>query len=186
MPNTWDISLKKYRYPVDLKSFVYANKFNNFFSMQINGDRDATIKFENNFREKATDDIVAYAEVIYWKLFSQPLVRNGSTFNIIDYLMNNKINAKTLYNRVNEFILEPSRKNLKDLRKTFGITSPVLAVCLTFPAFIDPKNYPMVDKQIARWVNENYGIHSQNCINKLTPFKLNGTSLQDNDFETLY
>jgi hypothetical protein len=54
---------------------------------------------------------------------------------------------------------------------------------LTFPALACPEQIPMIDKQVANWVNLNDSEHSINKSKKLTKFKLNYTSLRENDFD---
>jgi hypothetical protein len=49
---------------------------------------------------------------------------------------------------------------------------------LTFPALAYPEKFPMVDKQIAKWVNLNGANHNININFKLIP-----TSLRENDFD---
>ena len=42
----------------------------------------------------------------------------------------------------------------------------------------------MIDKQVANWVNLNGAEHSINTSNQLNNFKLNYTSLRENDFDS--
>ncbi len=52
-----------------------------------------------------------------------------------------------------------------------------------FPAFHSPDLFPMVDNQTAKWVNANYKKHNLgNAKIWLSPFSMNYTSLQDDDF----
>jgi hypothetical protein len=91
----------------------------------------------------------------------------------------------TLRAAIDNFVLEPNVKNLQAIRKLLGIKTDVLAVALTFPAFLNPEKYPMVDNVVARWINRNYAEHSRNTKNKLTQFvspTYNYTSLRDIDF----
>jgi hypothetical protein len=53
-----------------------------------------------------------------------------------------------------------------------------MAVALTFPAFIDPNHFPMVDMQIAKWQTANYADYNRKRRNALTPSNLQYTSLR--------
>ncbi len=56
-----------------------------------------------------------------------------------------------------------------------------LALASTFPAFVGPEKYPILDSHVVSWVNTNYSKHSEGRENKLTMF--NGTSPPDSDFQ---
>jgi hypothetical protein len=68
------------------------------------------------------------------------------------------------------------------IRNLLGIRTRVLAVPLTLCALADPQRYPMVDNQVAEWVNSNAILHNKNRSNHLTLFNKKYTSLQDDDF----
>lgn len=183
MPNSWMTVLNSYEYPVDLREFNQRNIFPNNFKDKIAGDRKSTHLFEDYFRENAKNNIAVFIEVIYWKLYSQSRIKDKTTGRIADYLTAKNIKPSALYNEVLAFTSAPSIFNLSRIRNSLGIATNVIAVALTFPAFMDPINLPMVDNQVARWVNMNYKVHNIGKTNKLTPFIMNYTSLRDNDFE---
>jgi hypothetical protein len=100
-------------------------------------------------------------------------------------VLREKINSESLYNAINRFTNTPDIQNLKRIRSLLGLKTPVLAVSLTFPAFFSPETYPMIDRNVARWVNSNLDEHNRNRQNRLSPFvseQHGRTSLQDVDF----
>ena len=183
MPSSWISVLNSYDYSVDLSDFTDRNRFPNYFALRVLGDRSSTIQFENYFRENAKNNIAVFLEVIYWKLYSQPRIRNKTTSRIADHFINCKIDPTHFYDQVLEFTKTLSKYSLAQIRASLGFATDVIAVALTFPAFIDPKNLPMVDNQVAKWVNINYQRHNIGKKHRLTPFNMNYTSLRDNDFE---
>lgn len=183
MPSSWQRALNAYRYAVDLRAFERASQFPGFFQWNIRGDRASTIEFEDYFRSTAPSSLEAYFEVIFWKLYSQPLVCQRTTCRILDNVVRRKTTPLQLWTAVQAFVVRPALAQLQVLRDHLGIRSPVLAVALTFPAFCRPDLFPVVDRQISRWVNSNNRSHS--CTNaKLSSFKMTKETLQDEDFES--
>jgi len=180
--NSWMEALDRYSYFVDLSDYEERIRFPDYFSRVIGGDRRSTIEFEDYFRRNAQRSIEVYFEVIFWKLYSQTMIRQKSTSRIINNMLEEEVDPRILYDAIARFITTPNVENLKDFRKLFGIKTNVLAVSLTFPAFLSPQRYPMVDNNVAGWVNENHTKHNRNRHAKLTPFSFGHTSLRDNDF----
>ena len=56
------------------------------------------------------------------------------------------------------YVEQPDRATFRALRSKL-FSEPVVATAATFPAFICPEEFPMVDTQIARWVRENGHLH---------------------------
>jgi hypothetical protein len=54
-----------------------------------------------------------------------------------------------------------------DLRKLFGFQTRVIAIVATFPAFIEPERFPMIDTRIAKWVRNHF--NEQNAADRLGP-----------------
>jgi hypothetical protein len=183
MPDSWTRALNLYCYPVDLGCYQRRHEFPGFFEILIPGDRNSTIAFENHFRESALKNIAAYFEVVFWKLFSQPGRRQRSTDRIVSYVLERNIQPSDLWNAVMNFVENQSISNLRDIREMLGITANVLAIPLTFPALVCPEKIPMIDNQVAKWVNLHGAEHSVNTNNNLTNFILNQTSLRKNDFD---
>lgn len=184
---SWLDALNKYSYPVNLCDYEKAHLYPNHFKKLIIGDRESTIDFENYFRKNAHKSIEVYFEVIFWKLYSQEKIRQRRTTEMILRILRQKTKPQKLYDAIKSFTINPSLSRLKNIRKLLGIKTNVLAVPLTFPAFLNPEKYPMVDNVVARWVNENFIKHNSNRQAKLTPFvspKKGFTSLRDIDFQS--
>ncbi len=181
MPETWLEALRSYSYPVDLSNYDRANQFPGFFE-NIIGCRDSTIGFETYFRERAPNHIEVFFEVVFWKLYSQPHIRNGSTNRIVDFILNHGVTAQLLWGSVQRFLANPNISTLRQIRVLLGLKTKVLAVPLTLCAFAKPEKFPLIDMQVARWVNSNADVHNQNRINQLGMFNMRYTSLKDDDF----
>jgi len=184
MPDTWRNALSRYWYPVNLRTYHRAREFPGFFEHVIQGDRESTISFEDHFRERAPVSIAAYLEVAYWKLYSQPPRRQKGTDRIADAMSQRSIQPQRIWQEIGSFVANPSMTGLEDIRRLIGITSPVLALALTFPALAAPQELPMVDRQVAEWVTNNHVAHNKGRQYSLLPFNMRGTSLQDNDFRS--
>ena len=182
MPNSWMHALNAYSYPVDLTTYEKVTEFPGFFNRTIKGDRNSTIEFENWFRKNAPYHIASFFEVVYWKYYSQPQFRKNSTDRIITYVQKNNITSTQLWEAIQEFVSKQNTENLQIIRNLLGIKTNVLAVALTLPALASPETLPMMDTQVAKWIDRNIIPHNYNRHNKLTTFNLNYTSLRDNDF----
>ena len=154
----WPNALALYRYPADLTKFVDRAHYSGWFTRNIEvGDRAQTIQFEDSFRQNAPHNLEAWFEVVFWKLYSShPHVAKL----IIDRIKRDGISANDLWAACCNFINDPSASRFKTFQKLL-VSSPNIAVCATFPAFIAPDQFPMADSQIAKWVLANHEEHSQ-------------------------
>ncbi|MBU1620319.1 MAG: hypothetical protein KJ556_09345 [Gammaproteobacteria bacterium] len=161
MPNEWKRSLEEYHYDVSLQHYDNANQYPEWFrgSIPIN-DRHNTVSFENHFRQRALTSIEAWLEVVFWKMYSQPNRRNNVTNQVADYFQANRILPQNLFNACDAYIHNDTRDNLNAIRIALGFTSPAIAVAATFPAFLRPDLFPMVDTRIAKWVGQNMDAHN--------------------------
>jgi hypothetical protein len=75
----WVRALRQYKYPVNLALFRVGRSFSDkwFRANLRHGDWQETVQFEARFREFGPKCLEAWYEVVFWKLFSLPLVRNG-------------------------------------------------------------------------------------------------------------
>ncbi len=184
MPDSWTRALSMYCYPVNLRDYVRRHEFPGFFEILIPGDRESTIAFENHFRENAQSNIAAFFEVVFWKLYSQPGRRQRSTDRIVSNVLEDSIQPWKLWDAILQFVENQTIENLRRIREILGIVTDVLAIPLTFPALICPEKLPMIDTQVARWVNFNRIQQSTDTDNTLAEFRLNYTSLRENDFHS--
>lgn len=120
-------------------------------------------------------------KLFFGRFYSQPANRQKVTNRIVDYVLREGISSEKLYDAIRRFVDVPSKSNLRRIRSLLGIRTNMLAVPLTFVAFLNPKKYPMIDNVVARWVNKNFVKHSRNRLVQLTKFNL--ASLRDNDFQ---
>jgi len=183
MPNTWTRALRAYHYPVSLPNYGRAGEFPGFFDRVIAGDRTSTMEFEDHFRAKSNRCIEAYFEVVFWVLCGQSKFFEGSVDRIVDHLLNTGVQAAQLRAVIDHFAIAPTTRNLTALRSLLGITSDVLTVALTFPAFVDPVRFPMVNRQTAKWVTRNLGAHNNGRRNALTAFWHPDRGLHYNNFD---
>jgi len=182
MPNSWTRALGAYSYPVNLRDYERAQEFHGFFDMMIVGDRDSTIAFENHYQETAPYNIAPFFEIVYWKLYSQGGRCQRGTNRIVDSVQKRGITPEQLWDATQRFTESQNINDLKRIRLLLGIKTDVLAVASTLPALVSPKTIPMIDNQVAKWVNRNALSHNVARKNKLSPFRMNYTSLRDNDF----
>jgi len=182
VPETWTKALSDYEYPVRLSDYNRADQFPDHFIHSIPGNRTSTIEFEDRFRADSGNRVEPYFEVVFWKLYSRANWRQKGTDGVVDHVLQAGVTAPDLRTAIDSFVEKPTEPNLSVLRALLGIKTQVLAVALTFPAFVDPVGYPMIDRQTARWITDNHAIHNRNRRNLLTPFQCGYTSLRYNDF----
>jgi hypothetical protein len=181
-PNSWINALNAYSYPVNLGDYERAPQFPGFFNQNILGDRNSTIAFENYYQTNACHHIEVFFEVVYWKLYSQPHIRNRITSKIVNFVQTHGITSNQLWSSIQQFIISPNITNLEEIRNKLGLRTPVLAVPLTLVALANPQKFPMIDNQVARWVNSNASNHNDKRRNKLSLFNMKYTSLRYDDF----
>lgn len=97
MPHTWTSARNAYKYQVNLNNYERAGEFPGFFEMDVQGDRASTIDFENHFRATAQNEVAAFFEVVFWKLYTQPLFRQRHTNRIVDFVNQNGVTAERMW-----------------------------------------------------------------------------------------
>jgi hypothetical protein len=184
VPQSWIKALSAYNYPVDLSAYKRAGEFPGFFTQEIAGDRGSTIEFEDYFRARSGRLVEPYFEVVFWKLYRMKHARDEGTQRIVDYITKYEVDAADLRSAVKRFVEQPSVPNLSIIRALLGIKTQALAVALTFPAFVDPVRFPMVDRQTAKWVRLNLRAHNDGRRNALTAFQSRDRGLRYDDFDS--
>lgn len=174
----WSAALSRYQYPVDLGAF--GRQFGpDWFHMNLHpGTVEQTTMLETRFRERASDSLEAWYEVIFWKMFSQRGRAQFLTARIVDRIVAREITASQLRVALSSFVIEESRERFASLRSLF-FDSPVMPVVATFPAFADPDRFPMVDSRVAKWVNlylRKYQTPT-NAAASLVPYTARSTTL---------
>ena len=185
---SWTSALEEYSYPVNLIEYRHIKNFPGYFVKRIEGNRVSTIEFENYFRKNALERIQVYYEVIFWKLYSRIVKHNELASNIMDSMVNRmqqlEVDPAELFYRIETFAKEPTLRNFQDFRALLGLKKEngTLAIASTFPAFVDPVNFPIMDVNVANWVNSNLSEHNLNRKVNLSKFEFSAGSLQDNNF----
>jgi hypothetical protein len=183
MPDSWTRALNAYDYPARLSDYSGAGGFADFFTQVIVGDRPATTKFEDYFRAASSSAVEVYFEAVFWRLYRLRHARDGGTERVVTHVQSNGISASKLRSAIERFVAEPTIPNLTEMRRLLGIRTEVMTLALTFPAFVDPVRFAMIDRRTARWVNENLSDHNRGRRNTLRPFAMNHETLRDEDFE---
>lgn len=167
MPETWENALQAYSYSVDLSEFKDADKYPGWFQhtdSPVTGDPEATKKFEDRFRELAPHHLEVWYEVVFWKNYSQGMARDKVTRSAIKH-------TGTVYDRIGVEVTSEllwslcSHYATSRQSEVFSLLRGMLfdsgiATAATFPAFLDPDKFPMVDIWIARWSKANGAQHS--------------------------
>jgi hypothetical protein len=160
MSSTWVYALEDYSYPFDLRKFDDAQNYPGWFALSSNsGNRAETMQFEDHFRRHALEAIEPWLEVIYWKVYNQPLARNKTTHAMARRLLSERASPRSLWDACLSFVEQPTRQNFESFRKML-VGSSTIAVAATFPAFLKPDLFPMVDRRVARWVTSNMDKHN--------------------------
>lgn len=192
MPNEWKRSLDGYRYSVTLQNYENADQYPGFFNFSIPiNDRCSTVSFETHFRELAATNIEAWLEVIFWKMYSQANRRNNITNQVAEHLQAENVSPQTLLEACQNYIENDTRPHLDTIRQLLGFNSSAIAIAATFPAFLRPDLFPMVDTRIAKWVGQNMQAHNDanpNDPQLVRPRYLDtqATVLTLTDFEFVY
>ena len=161
MPHTWKRALDEYRYPVDLRKFAGAPEHDGWFELNIcPGDPLQTMGFEARFRKQACHHRETWAEVAFWKLFTIPPAKNKGAQNVLD----SSVCPADLYSSCMEYIEKPSLASFGAFKQILGVHGPGIALAATFPAFLCPDRFPMVDTQVTKWALQNHSKHNYSAI----------------------
>ena len=158
MPHTWKKALDAYCYPVNLTEFADAAKYPDWFECNIEpGDRRQTMDFEDRFRKHGRDSLEVWGEGAFWKNYAMPKARKKITRKVLAGGVSEACAAK-LWRVCNDYVDKFDLESFRAFRKLLFKTSRV-ANAATFPAFVRPDKFPMVDRQITRWALENGAEH---------------------------
>ena len=110
-------------------------------------NRKETLDFQKRFSSKAGDDLCAWYKVVRWK-------SPRSARKTIDHINDSGVTAGNLKALCQGYINNPRRETFRPFREKIAKTG-ALATAATFPAFLCPDLFPMVDTQTTRWVAQN-------------------------------
>jgi hypothetical protein len=151
----WRFTLENYRYPVNLSEYTDRQANKGWFGKTLKtGNRAETIQFETTFKARAPHDIAAWYEVVFWKCYGNKQSIEFAKV-MIDTFRRKGVSAPDLWEACSEFIDEPSERCFRAIQRLF-VFGRHLEECATFPAFIAPDRFPMVDRHIASWVSKHH------------------------------
>lgn len=156
MTDNWVRVLKSYSWSANLQDFSDSCEYPDFFESDITSGE--TTELEKKFR-RAVDEggsLEIAGEVCFWKLYGQGRVRNKKTSELLKHLEDGEWEGFS--QAVRELSLRPSYENLKNLCSRCG-QAYGFAIPITFLSFYNPQEYPMVDKLVGTWWNENKERH---------------------------
>lgn len=109
--------------------------------------REATLEFQDEFRCGAATDIRAWFEVVRWK-------SPRSAGRTIAHIARSGIRPNELLDLCEAYVHRPTLGNFQEFRRCI-VKTDVVATAATFPAFLRPDLFPMVDTQTALWASQN-------------------------------
>jgi hypothetical protein len=153
----WLRARDEYHYPVQLSTFAEKDQFPGWFDFDLNaGSIGQTTAFEDRFRNEAANHVEPWFEVVFWKLYNTPVWSNKHTCIVISNLRRDGITASDLWNACSNYVSDSTKESFKKFQcLLWGAKSTAVAVAATFPAFIAPDRFPMVDTRVAKWVIAN-------------------------------
>ena len=78
---------------------------------------------------------------------------NSTTRKAIWNVENSKVTAERLHELCYEYMDKRDKKSFRRFQKNL-FSSHAMPVAATFPAFLDPFNFPMADRQVTEWVSK--------------------------------
>ena len=156
----WECALNRYCYPVDLATFEGAAEHPGWFQHEDSpweGDLASTADFENRFRGNAERHIEAWYEVVFWKNIRRAPSHRAR--EVITKTRRERTTSEELYRLCRRYVETPSRETFEDFRKKL-FRADVVATAATFPAFLCPDRFPMVDTKVAEWARCHGPDHS--------------------------
>lgn len=159
---SWERALQAYKYDVDLTTFKYSDNYPGWFKYSdspLNGDLGETKVFEGRFRKLGPHHLEAWYEVVYWKNYSRGQgPASHRTQEVIRYIEESGVTARCLWLLCVSYMRDPDRYSFDRFRKKL-VKSNQVAIAATFPAFVDPYRFPMVDTHVAQWAKLNGAKH---------------------------
>lgn len=177
--SAWERALNAYRYEADLTRFSGADEHPGWFKLNISpGDPLQTMGFETRFRGQARCHLEAWAEVVFWKLYAMPPARNQAAQRVFE----RSVSSAELWGSCMDYVMTPNIESFRAFQSKLFDSG--VATAATFPAFICPERFPMVDTQIARWALENGCRHCYSGVGgpdlECVPDLGRGDTLQEN------
>jgi len=151
-PAGWRKALEEYGYEVDFSGFPHTGNCKGPPKTKFSSGAD-TIEFEAYFRETGHAELCPWLEVIYWKMFSQGEYRRMLQVNErMAYWNDRSVTPHDLWTACRAYTDQPCKKTFRDFLKMFGFRIEPLAIAATFPAFMNPDDFPMIRGQMGHRV----------------------------------
>jgi len=131
-----------------------------WFNLNLDcGTRAETMDFEERFRTFGREAVEVWFEVIFWKLASTRRLGESRAERMIENLRVIKASAPRMWSACAGFVASRSRKSFVGLQEELFIVAKGIPVAATFPAFMCPEQFPMIDRWIAKWVMRSREAH---------------------------
>jgi len=153
MCNNWIKAYQSYDWTVNLCNFKESTRYPGFFCHTINPTD--IVSFENKFRLNVdcNGSYIIAGEVCFWKNYARNNNRDKIVVSILNHLKSTD-NWIRFTHTLKKLACEPSYENFSNFRIACNQNNG-FAVPITFLAFYNPVEFPMVDKHIANWWNAN-------------------------------
>ena len=151
MLDNWINAYKSYNWTVDLSKFQDAKKYQEAFNSVITPQK--LVEFENSFRMQINSpdnfSFIRAGEVCFWKNYGAFQNRDGITNKLLNHLSIRQQWDKFSY-AIQKLSVDPIYDNFLDLtmacNQPYGFATPI-----TFLAFYQPTDFPMIDRHIGEW-----------------------------------
>jgi hypothetical protein len=154
---SWHQAFTNYHYAVDLTRCAAREHYPGWFNCDLrSGNSEQTIRFEDHFRKHGKYHIEVWYEVVFWKMFTQGRGGRGNfqVKKLIEHVNANRVSSGDLWSACYEYTRSETRETFGKLSKRLGFSAGNgIAITATFPAFMEPNRFPMVDTRVAKWVS---------------------------------
>ena len=149
----WVDALEHYEYRVNLADYEQGWLGNDWTELVlIPGNREQTINLENRFRARGSNSLKSWYAVVFWKMYSNGLARTQRTRSVIERVTNQRLEAGRIWDACSNSTKEGTAEAFQILLTMLSVGRR-LPVVATFPAFMEPDRFPMVDLHVGLWVN---------------------------------
>lgn len=142
MTKNWTIARDSYDYLRDLAGYAYRPEY----PKQIRSHAQTT-EFEDLFRKYGPYEIEAWYAVVRWK-------SPRSAEKTIRHIRESNVSSGELWRFCNDYVQKFTPESFSRFRRKLA-KEKVVATAATFPAFIWPEKFPMVDTVITEWSRLN-------------------------------
>lgn len=157
---SWASALDAYSWDVNLTRFSEAKEYPGYFNRIVHSSD--IVDFENRFRvniksNSTQNNYIIAGEVCYWKNAKSHFNCDTLTLNLLNYLSvpdNWESFRQAIFAADNEPSIDNYIRLINACQQENGFAIPI-----TFLSFYNPQRYPMADKWIAYWWNDQKASH---------------------------